>query len=143
MSGIPWDTFERRGAVEISAKMDLQAFSEATRAPFRHVVKDVSGLLGPRLAAYIVGVGETRALQQWAEGIRAPKDPDAERRLRLAAQLAKLIVAHDNGAVAQAWFQGLNPQLDDCSPARLLREGDVAEVGPKLLAAARAFVAGG
>lgn len=129
--------------MEMSAKMDLQAFTEATRAPFRYVVKDVSGLLGPKLVAYIVGVVETRALQQWAEGTRAPKDPDAERRLRLAAQLAKLIAGHDNGAVAQAWFQGLNPQLDDRSPARLLREGDVADVGPKLLAAARAFVAGG
>jgi hypothetical protein len=129
--------------MEMSAKMDLQAFTEATRTPFRYVVKDVSGLLGPKLVAYIVGVVETRALQQWAEGARAPKDPDAERRLRLAAQLAKLIAGHDNGAVAQAWFQGLNPQLDDRSPARLLREGDVADVGPKLLAAARAFVAGG
>ena len=25
--------------------------------------------------------------------------------------------------IAQAWFQGLNPQLDDRSPARMLREG--------------------
>jgi hypothetical protein len=45
--------------------------------------------------------------------------------------------------VAQAWFQGLNPQLGDRSPARLLREGDLAEVGPEIVAAARAFVIGG
>jgi len=32
--------------------------------------------------------------------------------------------------VVQAWFQGLNPQLEDRSPARLLREGDLDEVGP-------------
>ena len=123
-------------------KLDLQAFTEATRNPFPHVVKDVSGHLGPRLVAYIAGVVETRAVQQWIDGSR-PKDPETEKRLRLAAQLAKLIAGHDNSAVAQAWFQGLNPQLDDRSPARLLREGDVGDVGPKLLAAARAFVAGG
>jgi hypothetical protein len=123
-------------------RLDLQAFTEATRSTFPHVVKDVSGLLGPRLVAYIAGVVETRAVQQWIDGSR-PKDPETEKRLRLAAQLAKLIAGHDNSAVAQAWFQGLNPQLDDRSPARLLREGEIADVGPKLLAAARAFVAGG
>lgn len=122
--------------------LDLQAFTDATRSPFPHVVKDLRGLLGPRLVAYIAGVTETRAVLQWEEGGR-PKDPETEKRLRLAAQMAKLIASHDNGAVAQAWFQGLNPQLDDGSPARLLREGDIADVGPKLLAAARAFVAGG
>lgn len=128
--------------METAAKRDLQAFSEATRSPFPHVVKDASGLLGPKLVAYIASVSETRAVQQWIDGSR-PKDPETEKRLRFAAQVAKLIAAHDNGAVAQAWFQGLNPQLDDRSPARLLREGDVDDVGPKLLAAARAFVAGG
>lgn len=129
--------------MERSPSTDLRAFAESVRTPLSHVVKDVSGLLGPKLVAYIVGVTETRAVKQWADGGRAPKDPDTEKRVRLAAQIALLIAQHDNGAVAQAWFQGLNPQLGDCSPARLLREGDVADVGPKLLAAARAFVAGG
>ena len=123
-------------------RSDLQAFAESVRSPLPHLVKDLCGLLGPKLVAYIAGVSETRALQQWIEGVR-PKHPDVEKRLRLAAQLARLIAAHDNGAVAQAWFQGLNPQLGDRSPARLLREGDIADVGPRLLAAARAFVVGG
>jgi hypothetical protein len=58
-------------------------------------------------------------------------------------RLAKFIADHDSPGVAQAWFQGLNPQLDDRSPARLIREGDLAEVGPQVVAAARAFVVGG
>jgi len=45
--------------------------------------------------------------------------------------------------VARAWFQGLNPQLSDRSSARLLREGDLDEVGPEVVGAARAFLAGG
>ncbi len=122
--------------------LDLQAFAEATRLPFPRIVSDVSAHLGPQLVAYIAGVIETRAIQLWIDG-RRPKNPESEKRLRLAAQLAKLIAGHDNRAVAQAWFQGRNPQLDDRSPARVLREGDIADVGPKLLAAARAFVAGG
>jgi len=45
--------------------------------------------------------------------------------------------------VTRAWFQGLNPQLDDQSQARLLREGDIDEVGPEIIAAERAFLVGG
>jgi hypothetical protein len=63
-------------------------------------------------------------------------------RLRLALR-SLLIAAHDHARVAQAWFQRLNPQLDDRSPARLLREGKLDEIGPLVLSAARAFVSGG
>jgi hypothetical protein len=45
--------------------------------------------------------------------------------------------------VAQAWFQGLNPQLDDRSPARLLRDGDLDEVGSTVIAPERPFLVGG
>lgn len=64
-------------------------------------------------------VSETRAVRQWAEGTR------------------------DHPRVVQAWFQGMNPQLEDAAPARLIREGDLDEVGPRVLAAARAFGAAG
>jgi hypothetical protein len=43
----------------------------------------------------------------------------------------------------QAWFQGINPQLDDVPPARLLSEGQLDDAGPQVLAAARAFAAAG
>jgi hypothetical protein len=45
--------------------------------------------------------------------------------------------------VVQAWFTGLNPELGDRVPVRLMREEDVATVGPQILGAARAFLAGG
>lgn len=67
------------------------------------------------------------------------QDPLDERRLRVAYQAAALIPERDAPEVVQAWFQGLNPQLDDRSPARLLREGDLDEVGPAVLGAARAL----
>jgi hypothetical protein len=54
-----------------------------------------------------------------------------------------VITARDSKEVAQAWFQGLNPLLDDRSPARLLRDGDLEEVGPQVLTAARQFAAVG
>jgi len=122
---------------------DLEAFDRATRLPFRFVVKELVDLLGAKLVAYIASVTETRAVAEWATESREPKDASVPARLRLALRLAKFIAQHDNPQVAQAWFQGLNPQLGDRSPARLLREGEIAEVGPEVVAAARAFVVGG
>ncbi len=122
---------------------DLAAHDRAMRLPFQALVNELLGMLGARLVAYIAGVTETRAVQEWAKGVRDPKDPELERRLRLVLQIAYLVAEHDSREVAQAWFQGLNPQLDDRAPAQLLREGEIAEVGREVLAAARAFVVGG
>jgi len=44
---------------------------------------------------------------------------------------------------ARAARPELEAQLDDRSAARLLRSGDLEEVGPSILSAARAFVSGG
>ena len=38
---------------------------------------------------------------------------------------------------------GVNPELGDRVPLRLLREGDLNVIGPEVMAAARAFIAGG
>ncbi len=71
------------------------------------------------------------------------KSGEVEDRLRFALQVALLLSEHDAPRVVQAWFQGLNPHLEARSPARLLRDGDLDEVGPLVLAAARAFLVGG
>lgn len=124
------------------ARPDFDAHVRATRASFPEVVRELREILGARLCAYLGSVKETRAVHQWAEGKREP-GAEVQRRLRAAYQAAAAIAAADSAAVAQAWFQGLNPQLDDRSPARLLRDGDLDEVGPEVVGAARAFLAGG
>lgn len=121
---------------------DLAAHTEATRATFPEVVTGLRDLLGAQLVAYIGGVKETRAVCQWAEDSRDPSQ-DVKDRLRTAYQVAMMIAAVDGQTVTQSWFQGLNPQLDDRSPARLLREGDLRDVGQEVLGAARAFLVGG
>jgi len=86
-------------------------------------------------------VRETRAVSRWAGGTREPS-AEVQNRLRVALQIAVTIAASETPRIAQAWFQGLNPQLDDRSPARLLREGDIDEVGPAAITAAHAFLIG-
>ena len=100
-------------------------------------------MLGAKLVAYLGRVKETRAVRQWADGSRAIANPEDVERLRSAYRVARLITERDSAAVAQAWFQGLNPILDDRAPALLLRDGDLADVGPQVLAAARQFAAVG
>ena len=133
-----------RGASNSAAsRPDLAAYDYAMRQPFGFVAKELIDILGSKLVAYLAGVREARAVQQYATEGRAPKDPTTELRLRLALRVAKLISAHDSHEVTQAWFMGLNPQLNERSPARLLREGEIDEVGPEIIAAARAFAVGG
>jgi hypothetical protein len=125
------------------AKPDLAAHEAAMRLGMDAIVSELRQRLGVRLVAFLAGASETRAVHQWAAGTREIRDPDVANRLRLVYRVVQLLVAQDSDAVAQAWFQGLNPKLDDRSPARLLRDGELGEVGPRVLAAARAFAAVG
>jgi len=124
------------------ARPDYEAHTRAIRLPLPEVVTELSRILGLKLTAYLGSVKETRAVSEWASGSREPAAA-VQRRLRLALQVADAIARVDGDEVARAWFQGLNPQLGDRSPARLLREGDLDEVGPEVVGAARAFLAGG
>jgi hypothetical protein len=120
----------------------LTAHTLAVRATFPEVVAQLRELVGPRLVAYLGSVRETRAVHQWADATREPSDA-VQQRLRLALQVAAMLSEPESPRIAQAWMQGLNPQLDDRSPARLIREADPQEVGPAVIGAARAFLVGG
>ena len=67
---------------------------------------------------------------------------DADERLRRAYVVALTLREGDHPRVVQAWFTGLNPELDDRAPIRLLAEGTENEARA-VLGAARAFRAGG
>ena len=126
-----------------SAKPDLDAYNNAMSMTTAQLVTALRDLLGAKLVAYLGRVKETRAVRQWAEGTRSIANPADVDRLRVAYRAAAVITARDSKQVAQAWFQGLNPLLDDRSPARVLRDGDLEEVGPQVLTAARQFAAVG
>ncbi|MCD5418465.1 hypothetical protein LRS71_02600 [Rhodococcus pyridinivorans] len=118
---------------------DLAAYNDAARMAQSQLVTALRDLLGAKLVAYLGKVKETRAVRQWAEGTRTINNDTDVERLRIAYRAARLIAERDTPAVAQTWFQGLNPILDDRPPALLLREGELSDVGPKVLAAARHF----
>ena len=114
---------------------DFAAHDHAMSIPLEQVVRELVELLSAPVVALLGGVSETRAVQQWMSG-RQPQRPQV---LRFALQLATMIASEQQSAIAQAWFQGCNPHLNDAIPALLLRNSSLAEVQERLIAAARAF----
>lgn len=104
------------------------------------VVSRLVGILGRKLTAYVAGVSDVRALDRWSAGAAPYRDVEA--RLRFVYQVARTLAEHDSPQVIQARLTGVNPELGDRVPLRLLRDGDLDSVAPEILGAVRAFLAG-
>jgi hypothetical protein len=120
---------------------DLFAHREALRLPASKVVERLVEIVGRKLTAHIGGVKDARAVDRWIAG--GEIYGDAESRLRFAFQVARTLREHDSPAVVRAWLTGVNPELGDRVPLRLMCENDVDAVAPAILCAARAFLVGG
>ncbi len=101
----------------------------------RHLIEN----LGPKLTAFIVE-RDVQTVTRWARDQQTPPQDEVERKLRATFDVLQLLLsAGDSRHVVRAWFVGMNPQLDDASPAESMAAGHLREV----MAAARAFAAGG
>ena len=119
---------------------DLAAHREALSLAWPELVTRLTEIIGRKLTAYIAGVKDVRALDRWINGIEPYRD--VEDRLRFAYQVVRTLSQHDSPKVVQAWLTGVNPELGDRVPLRVLRDGEVATIAPEVLGAARAFIAG-
>ncbi len=115
-----------------------EAHERSVSFEIKDIARFLQEALGQKLVAYMSDVSDPKQVGRWAQGTQVPRD-EAERRLRAAFQMFHLLQADDSPHVVRAWFVGMNPQLNDESPAEVIREGRLKEA----LAAARAFVAGG
>lgn len=120
---------------------DLDAHRKAATAEFPEIIENLVSIIGRRLTAYIASIEDARAIDRWLEDVKPQQD--VQQRLRLAYHVVGMLSQFDTHAVVQAWLIGLNPELNDQVPIRLLREGDPEVDGRRVLGAARAFVAGG
>ena len=128
-------------ASSTQARPDLIAHREALSLDLPTLVERLAKMMGKKLTAYVGSVSDVRAVDRWMSGTAPYKETDS--RLRLTYHVARMLSDHCGTRVVQAWLTGLNPELGDRSPARLLREGKIDEEGPKILDAARSFIAGG
>lgn len=123
--------------------MEARVLEQAHRQSVVTAVPDVASflqdLLGRRLVAYVAGVKDAKTVSRWAGSEVEAVRQESEERLRTAYEISQLLVQFNSPRIVKAWFIGLNPQLDDVSPAEAIHEGKLREAK----AAARAFVAGG
>jgi hypothetical protein len=117
------------------ARPDLSADRVAAAASLGELVRGLGEILGKKLTAYLAGARDPDAIDRWTD-VDAPAA--AKKRLRRAYVVALTLRSRDASPVVQAWFTGLNPELDDRSPIRLLAEGGEAEARA-VLGAARQF----
>jgi hypothetical protein len=125
----------------MALRTGLQAHVDSQRWSVPQVVEALREILGAHPAAYLGGVKETRAVREWIEDTREPGFEAVRQRLRDACYIAALLAEREAVGVVQAWFTGMDPQLGDRAPARLLREGDPERTVVEVTAAARAFLA--
>lgn len=114
------------------------AHRRTVETEIQNIARFLEEALGRNLVAYICGVTDAKAVGRWAKGDRAPRR-DAETRLRAAYQVFQLLQEEESSHTVRAWFIGMNPQLDDESPAAVLREGRLKDV----IVAARSYISGG
>ena len=114
------------------------AHISATQWDVSDIVASLKGRLGSKLLALTIGASD-RTVDRWVEQKSGPTRLEQELRLRTAYQVFEMLKGDDADPTIRAWFMGMNPQLDDVSPAEALAEDRFREV----LAAARAFLAGG
>ena len=128
-------------AIATSSRPDLAAHRESLRLPIPKIVEQLIEMIGRKLTAYVGGVKDVRAVDRWMNGGELYKD--SEQRLRFAYQLVRMLAQREDPRIIQAWLIGLNPELGDRVPLRLMREDDLQLVGPEIMGAARSFLTGG
>ncbi len=125
--------------ISTPAAIIRETFAESVRVPIPEGAALLREVLTPKMAAYVTGVGSTKTVARWARGETREIRPESEARLRAAYSIVRLLAHFDAPTTIRGWFLGMNPLLDDASPADLLRAGEVGRVR----AAALAFAADG
>ena len=119
----------------------VQRIAGRHKSPIPEIVKQLIGIIGRKLTAYVGGVRDVRAVDRWIKG--GELHGDAEERLRFAFELVRMLAEREDPTVIQSWLTGLNPELGDRVPLRLIRESNLETVAPEIMGAARAFLVGG
>jgi hypothetical protein len=122
---------------------DVRTRSEkAHRTQVTFDIADIAAFLqetlGQKLVAFMANVKDAKTVGQWIKGEQSPRE-DSEKRLRTAFQIFHLLQDEESPHTVRAWMIGMNPQLDEESPAEAIREGRLKDA----LIAAKAYVSGG
>jgi hypothetical protein len=121
---------------EISERL-AAAHRQAASAPIASVAAYLQEALGQQLVGYMLAA-DPKTVGRWAADKQTPR-PEYDERLRHVYHVFQLLLTEESPHTVRAWFVGMNPQLDDESPAAAVRADRVRDV----LVAAKAFLSGG
>ena len=129
-------------SVEAGANSGRTGYGGEDATGFGDKVQILIENLGAALTAHMLGKSPS-TVNRWAQGSKKPAALADEQRIEATFQVFQFLIrgegtSRSNHAV-RAWFIGMNPQLDDKSPAEIVAAGEYRRV----MAAARAYTAGG
>lgn len=114
------------------------AHRDATSGEIDYIATRLQEALGQKLTAYMADVDSPQTVGRWASGDRHPRE-DQDRRLRAIFQIFQMLITEESSHTIRAWFMGLNPQLNDESPASVIKDDRLREA----LVAAKVYLNGG
>ena len=101
-------------------KLEIDARNSITRTSIRDVAVELQSILTQRLVAYAAGLADGRDIGRYARGEREPQK-DTVFNLKNLLFIVSILKSQESSETIQSWFMGMNPLLDDHSPAELLR----------------------
>lgn len=108
----------------------IKAHRKAIDADLQTMASTLVDTLGLAITAYIVHVRNVKTVSRWAKGeVSSVRDRYSEERLIAAYQIVSLLLEYDEpSSLVRAFMLGMNPSLDDESPATELRNGNYKDV---------------
>lgn len=118
----------------------LEAHRRAVHADLQTMASTLVNVLGRALVAGIVGVRNPKTVSRWANGeVTSVRDRYSEERLLVLYQVVTFLQEYEENDTIRAFMIGMNPSLNDSSPARAILDGGFDDV----MGAARLLVTGG
>lgn len=113
--------------------LDRKPYRLSITKPISEVAQQLLDVLGPKLTAYVVGLSDAKAIAAYAKGEREPL-AETDAKMRVAHQVVGTLMEEIPTKAIPSWFVGMNPDLDDEAPAKLILDDP-----KRVLEAARAF----
>jgi len=123
----------------ITAESVSAVEDDAVKLPIAEVAGYLQDHISQRMAAYLVGLGDSRQIGRYARGGHEPT-PATRRRLREGYKVARLLVEAYDDSTARSWLFGTNTRLDDQAPIEVLQQATDTQTFIDVLRAARQFV---
>lgn len=116
----------------------IKAHRATVSRSISEMAKTLQDGLGTALLMYMLDIKDPKTITRWANGqVDSIRNLDVERKLRAIDQMMEMLLEVEDARSLRGWFLGMNPILDDVSPAEAVHDGQLSDA----LSAAASYVA--